>query len=526
MAEDKPRRQVAQGKKGGYYIVGSEKTVGGRKRKQYISKEEYARMMGASGKQKKPELVEAKQTAAVEPKGAQTTKTEDVKVAKVKADKVTQGKGTKLANADSKPSKQAEAESRTDKATGLYLAGRKPKKRNSRLPEPGTKMVTVDKIQTPMSAIEDAATGVITIYDKNDKPIAMGYSLTAAVSAYYGKAMPAYAMFGLKTEKQKKAAEDRAIRQEYKRKERERTMQVRKDERQRERQRKREEREANKPPKEPKEKKPRKRRSGGSKSSGASTGDNDFHFGKMKMRQKVKNWFRQDANTIRIVKKKNFDQLSVTVNGKRLLIQQKVDDDGKPIGPIYAKEQGKDNKPFKISRKWVEQQQRRGDTGVKREKLDEGKDTKEPVTVTGTRKLSNAESMKKAFEISSHIDTPNDVIFDVHADGIIIRSCIGRISGFVPFEESLSGCADEIMKAIPDTFADVVRIDFSDAPRMNDDGNWSQMDSSNGYIRSEVVEAIPEKDCMVKAFCYDKSRMDFIGFATVDELCKALHIED
>jgi len=491
---------IAQGPKGGKYIVGSERTVGGKKKKTYISEEQYRRMTTSNedtdnkGAVKEQQGVsETKTTAKNEAGIKKQAKDKQTGPAKTKADKISTKK-----------------ESKIDQKTGLFVAGKKPKTRNNRLPEAGTKMVTTDKVRSPISATEDKETGVITIFDKDNKPVAMGNTLTAAVSALYGKAMPAYSMFGLKTDAQKEKNQVSTETRAKKQKEREEEKRVKTDELKQVKELKKkesDEKKVNEKKEKAKKKTPKKKK---------SEADRTFDFGKMKLRQKVKNWFRQEANTIKKVHSATAEQFQVSVGNRQYMIKQKLGVGNKPTGPIWGKEKGTDKKPFKVTEKWVKDQQSR--KSIKKDK--EEKVTKEPTTVVGERKLSNPDTVKKALELVSQIDTPDDARLDIHSDGVIIRSGIGRVQGFIPFAEPLMGSADDIIKSLPDDVLDHIRVEFTKANRAGlDDDQWTNNDNGTYSRQSEVWRA-PSMDSMVKSFHYDRDGMVFVGYDSVDRMCK------
>jgi hypothetical protein len=164
----------------------------------------------------------------------------------------------------------------------------------------------------------------------------------------------------------------------------------------------------------------------------------------------------------------------------------------------------------------------------KRAKTKDNLDKKpEKQTVTETRKLSVEGTIKKAIEISKSIDT--DASFDIYNDGVVISNCIGRLRGFIPFDNSAS-LPLEIVKALDSASIDMssVRCCFEPTPRhMNKSvavTTWRKTDDCDLLLNDEFA-GVPCDMGDVKAFCYDKSRMEIIGATSFDVLCKAFNVD-
>jgi len=157
-AGKKPTRTFAQGKKGGWYVVGSERQQDGRTVKDYVSADVAMRAM--SGK-----ATDAEVDAAI------TSKPE--------------GKTSK---------KETAAAIEHQDVVGREVTGEPDK----RLPPSGTKMEPRDK-----SYYVKENKGVFTVYDTNDNPMVEGRTLTAALSQYEGRPVAAYEALGLNQKKGK-----------------------------------------------------------------------------------------------------------------------------------------------------------------------------------------------------------------------------------------------------------------------------------------------------------------------------------
>jgi hypothetical protein len=157
MADQAPKRTFAQGKKGGWYVVGSDRQVNGKLVRDYVSAEVALRAM--AGKATEQEIAAA------------TSSKPETKVT-----------GRPQQGVEAKPQAIVAGVKRTDKA------------RDPRLPKPGTEMRGVGK--NKRFTVKEGADGVFTLYD-DGKEVSKGHSLTAAWIQHNKKPGSAYTIFGL-----------------------------------------------------------------------------------------------------------------------------------------------------------------------------------------------------------------------------------------------------------------------------------------------------------------------------------------
>ena len=482
MAET-PKKAIAQGKRGGYYLVGSDRMVGGKLKRVYVNPDKYLASSGAATTEAPPKEGADPVAAKPDTKGGKAERPE----------KTASGKGSAPA---------------IDEVTGFRIAGKPPKERDSRLPPANTEMKPKSK-DAPKITVKEDDRGIFTVYGEDGKPAATGYSATAALSSFFGKPVAGISYLGLRKKPAPKTPKDEDGTGDGTQK----PAAPKGDDTQ--------EPGDAKPPKKQREKKP--------KTPGDDSGTpkpkkprkesgelNRQEFTLMKMRQKVKNWARFDTQQALGHDARNIQTIKGTIGNKQYLVKQ----DSKVR--IWAKEKGAKNKPFIVTSSWLNSKGRvPADKGARQVKA-----TKEPVTVTQTRKLKPPESLKKALALLEYTDADTSPMLDIHSDGIVIRNIIGRVSGFVPFDEPLTGIDDDMTKAIPDNMTNSIRFELSAVERSSLDDELWQPNGEQGFIRSDAIHCLQSENCMVKAFCYDRSRMDFIGFASVQELCKALGIND
>lgn len=480
------KRAIAQGKRGGYYLVGSDRMVGGKLKRVYVNPDKYLASSGGQAPEApKIEAPEPAVTAKPEPQGGKTQEPEKAASGKI-------------------------AEPAIDEKTGFRIAGNKPKERDSRLPPVGTEMTTKGKGTLKVTVKEDDR-GVFTVYGEDGKPGATGYTVTAALSSFFGKPVSGISYLGLQKKrppKEPKADGDTTDTEKKPATPKDGDTQ---------------EPDGTKAPKKPREKKPKDpgetsdtpKPKRPKKPRGESGELYRQEFPLMKMRQKIKNWARFDVQQALGHDARNIPTVKGSIGNKQYIIKQ----DKK--GRMWAKEKGAKNKPFIVTKTWLKSNGRvPTDKGAKPARA-----TKEPVTVMTTRKLKAPETIKKALDLLQYTDADRSATLDIHSDGVVIRNCIGRISGFVPFDEPLTGMNDDLMKSLPDGIDATMRFELSAVERVSTDNDEWQQDGL-GFIRSTPIHAIQSEDCAVKAFCYDRSRMDFVGFATVQEMCKALGVDN
>ncbi|MFA5445411.1 MAG: hypothetical protein WC262_10625, partial [Bacteroidales bacterium] len=174
---DGTRRTFAQGSKGGWYVVGSERVENGKTKRDYVP--ESVAMRAMQGKATDAEIDAAITTR---PSGKKTRTKQD---------------GT----APTQPRQKKQ-----DQPTSSNLpVGRTPKQRDPRLPARGT----VIKSRDGKVYVREDSQGTFHLYDaKNNSELATGKTLTSVMVKYTGKPVNAYGLLGLQRSK-KKAQEKR-----------------------------------------------------------------------------------------------------------------------------------------------------------------------------------------------------------------------------------------------------------------------------------------------------------------------------
>ena len=176
---DGTRRTFAQGSKGGWYVVGSERVENGRTKRDYVPEDVAMRAM--QGKATDAEIDAAVTTR---PSGKKGTAKKD-------------GEATTPRD---KKQKQP--------ASSNLPAGRTPKQRDPRLPARGT----IIKSRDSKTYVREDAQGTFHLYDaKTNDQLATGKTLTSVMVQHHGKPVNAYSLLGLQTSKKRAQAKKEAV---------------------------------------------------------------------------------------------------------------------------------------------------------------------------------------------------------------------------------------------------------------------------------------------------------------------------
>lgn len=400
------RRTFAQGSKGGWYVVGSERVVDGKKVKSYVSADVAMRAM--EGKATDEEIDEA---ITSRPSGKKPrTKT------------------------DAPPDSDA---GKNQPASSNLPAGRTPKERDPRLPAQGTTIKSKDGTVY----VKEDAQGVFHLYDSgSDKQLATGKTLTALMVQHTGKPVNAFAMLGLQTSKKdptKRAIDpDKLLEQQKKKRAKVAKQRAAEDK-------------ALKPRPEPKPKQrppadktdkhvkrrpiaPKTPASAKKRRTGKPTGKQTYaeRLGQKHFHRSLRGSLRNTAESSIGIDKRGWVRLRLDLpDGRQFAVKTSPDHK-----QTWAKEKAPGAKPFKVTDAWAQEIQ-----NVRASKQDSGR---------GKREISTKTTVQKALTLAEH-DCGVGAC-EVYLDGMILRDWAGGVSSFLSFGD-VDATADDISKAVSDT---------------------------------------------------------------------------
>ena len=504
---DGTRRTFAQGSKGGWYVVGSERVENGKTKRDYVP--ESVAMRAMQGKATDAEIDAAITTR---PSGKKTRTKQD---------------GT----APTQPRQKKQ-----DQPTSSNLpVGRTPKQRDPRLPARGT----VIKSRDGKVYVREDSQGTFHLYDaKNNSELATGKTLTSVMVKYTGKPVNAYGLLGLQRSK-KKAQEKReaaitpksepdvaAIKVDKKKKNKPA------DKKNKEPKRPAQPKTRTKRPRrerKPGETKPRRRKSSrpqkpqgfdkreegkGKGAAAMSPKQVSYaeHLAYKHFQRKLRNNFRRAAESTIGLDKSGWTKLRLDMpDGKQFVVKTSPD-----RKQTWAKEKSPTAKPFKVTDAWVQQMQ--NVRASKPGKLPDANNNR-------NQTISVKNTVKKAFTLA---EQEYDVgACEVYLDGIVMRGLTGGITGFVPIAASANGNnADEIVKAVAEaTTTKEVRVSLEPVPRIpaTEDSVSCWTVDGEFYKSLQHPANIPEtKPSTPDCFMYNRNANAFVGCDTIDDLCVAI----